>query len=231
MMTVNHRLTHSLTQLISLCIASVTICHHMADTGNSLALLGLNLTEEEREALEGHRTLVLIKLKSSLARLCTELFKFLFKWHTVCSCQIVCHWWEVYSLHVSILHWSILIQESPASAMSAFMILSCLLVHCHCSNVTSCCIVECCASLAQALYLLSLLSKPRVEDICHQLSIDPDGKQDVDAWTLKTTWRHVKRTGSQICLSLSEKFIAVTFVLNNAFSCDWGHWKCLTCCD
>ena len=29
----------------------------------------------------------------------------------------------------------ILIQESPASAMSAFMILSCLLVHCHCSNV------------------------------------------------------------------------------------------------
>lgn len=59
MMTVNHRLTHSLTQLISLCIASVTICHHMADTGNSVALLGLNLTEEEREALEGHRTLVL----------------------------------------------------------------------------------------------------------------------------------------------------------------------------
>ena len=79
MMTVNHRLTHSLTQLISLCIASVTICHHMADTGNSLALLGLNLTEEGREALEGHRTLVLINLKSSLARLCTELFKFLSK--------------------------------------------------------------------------------------------------------------------------------------------------------
>ena len=136
----------------------------MADPGNSVALIGLNLTEEERDVLEGHRTPCL-NLKSSLARLCTELFKFLFKWHTVCSCHIVCHWWEVYSLHVSILHWSILIQESPASAMSAFMILSCLLVHCHCSNVTSCCIVECCASLARALYLLSLLSKPRVEDI------------------------------------------------------------------
>lgn len=114
----------------------------------------------------------------------------------------------------------ILIQESAASAMSAFMILSCLLVHCHCSNVNELLHCACCASLAQALYLLSLLSKPRVEDICHQLSIDPEGKRDVDAWTLKTTWRHVKRTGSQICLSLSEKIIAVTFVLNNAFSCD-----------
>ena len=79
MMTVNHRLTHSLTQLISLCIASVTLCHHMADPGNSVALDSLSLTEEEKEALEGHRTLVLINLKSSLARLCNELFKFLFK--------------------------------------------------------------------------------------------------------------------------------------------------------
>jgi hypothetical protein len=112
----------------------------------------------------------------------------------------------------------ILIQESPASAMSAFMILSRLLVYCHCSNVMSCCIVECCASLDQAIYLLSLLSPARALELCGQLSEEQKG--DVTSWTLTSTWRHVKRTGSQICLSLSEKFIAVTFVLNNAFSCD-----------
>ena len=79
--------------------------------------------------------------------------------------------------------------------------------------------MECCASLAQAIYLLSLLHEGKAKEICGQLS-EAEEKDNVTSWSLVSTWRHVKRTGSQICLSLSEKFISVTFVLNNAFSCD-----------
>ena len=152
---------------------------------------------------------------------------------THCLQLLHCHWWEVYSLHVSILHWSDLDSGKPSKCHVCFydfVLPSCLLSLFKCDElVMSCCIVECCASLDQTIYLLSLLSPARAAEICGQLSEEKKG--DVTSWSLTSSWRHVKRTGSQICLSLSEKIIAVTFVLNNAFSCDWGHWKCLTCCD
>ena len=78
-----------------------------------------------------------------------------------------------------------------------------LVYYCHCSNVTSCCIVECCASLAQAIYILILLSKQKAAEIVGQVSAEQ--KESTVSWSLKSCWRHVKRTGSQICLSISEE--------------------------
>ena len=178
---------------------SVTFCRHMS-SGDGIALSSLELSDKEKDALQGHRALVLTSSKAlpDCALNCSSFFlnDTLF---AVATLYATDEKFTLYSCQFCIDQ--ILIQESPASAMSAFMILSCLLVHCHCSNVTCCCIVECCASLAQAIYLLGLLSKPRALEICQQLSEEEKG--DVMSWSLTSAWRHVKRTGSQICLSLS----------------------------
>ena len=114
--------------------------------------------------------------------------------------NIVCHWWEnkftVYMCQFWIgQSWFRKAQQVPC--------LHFLVYYCHCSSVTSCCIVECCASLAQAIYILSLLSKKKAEEIVEQVSAEQ--KESTVSWSLKSCWRHVKRTGSQICLSISEE--------------------------
>ena len=191
----------------------------MSDSVNSAALVHLSLTEDEREALEGHRTLVLTSSQAlpDCALNCSSFFLN----DTLFAVARLYATDEIISLQFPCVNSALINLDSgkPSKCHVCFYDFVLLLVYCHCSNVTSCCIVECSASLAQAIYLLSLLHKGRAEEICAQLS-DPEGKQHVDAWSPKSTWRHIKRTGSQSCLSVSEKFISVTFVLNNAFSCD-----------
>lgn len=193
-----HRL--SLTLTASHCHWTfVDICHHMSADSEALELL--ELTAEQRAALEGSRTLVLTSSQAlpDCALNCSSFFLD-FRHDTVCSCNIVCHWWEnkftVYMCQFWIgQSWFRKAQQVPC--------LHFLVYYCHCSNVTSCCIVECCASLAQAIYILSLLSKKKAEEIVEQVSAEQ--KESTVSWSLKSCWRHVKRTGSQICLSISEE--------------------------
>ena len=88
-----HRFTHSLSQLLSLRISSgtfVIIC----PTPSIVKRWSSSRSLKTKGRLWKGTGLLSLNLKSSLARLCTELFKFLFKWRTVYSCQIVCHWWD-----------------------------------------------------------------------------------------------------------------------------------------
>ena len=90
------RLTHrlSLTLTASHCHWTfVDICHHMSADSEALELL--ELTAEQRAALEGSRTLVLTSSQAlpDCALNCSSFFLD-FRHDTVCSCKIVCHWWE-----------------------------------------------------------------------------------------------------------------------------------------
>ena len=142
----------------------------MSESVNSAALVHLSLTEDEREALEGHRTLVLTSSQAlpDCALNCSSFFLN----DTLFAVARLYATDEIISLQFPCVNSALINLDSgkPSKCHVCFYDFVLLLVYCHCSNVTSCCIVECSASLAQAIYLLSLLHKGRAQEICAQLS-------------------------------------------------------------